>query len=156
LFTVGRLQTLTSGCVSPLRGCRCEVQNAKKMGKCNADFGASFRCLSQLNTVARKISWGTFKTAPSPNVNFGLCRSRSLVCQHFTEQAQTELAINVTEKMPKGKWSKVWQYFALKDSNNATCSKCNKTIACRGGREGKSHWQISNRRLKTKLRCQPN
>lgn len=29
-----RLQTLTSGCVSPLRGCRGEVQNAKKMGKC--------------------------------------------------------------------------------------------------------------------------
>src|SRR4029434_1206627 len=71
--------TLTSGCVSPLRGCRCEVQNAKKMGKCNADFGASFRCLSQLNTVARQIPWGTCKTAPAPNVNFFLCRSRSLV-----------------------------------------------------------------------------
>ena len=33
--------------------------------KCNADFGASFRCLSQLNTVARQIPWGTCKTAPS-------------------------------------------------------------------------------------------
>src|SRR4029434_1331815 len=29
--------------------------------KCNADFGASFRCLSQLNTVARQILWGTCK-----------------------------------------------------------------------------------------------
>ena len=47
--------------------------------KCNADFGASFRCLSQLNTVARQILWGTCKTAPAPNVNFVLCRSRSLV-----------------------------------------------------------------------------
>ena len=29
--------------------------------------------------------------------------------QHFTEQAQTELAINLlTEKIPKGKRSKVW------------------------------------------------
>src|SRR4029434_2226862 len=45
--------------------------------KCNADFGASFRCLSQLNTVARQIPWGTCKTAPAPNVNFVLCRSRS-------------------------------------------------------------------------------
>ena len=53
--------------------------------------------------------------------------------QHFTEQAQTELAINLTEKMPKDKWSKVWLYFAQKDSNNATCSKCNKTIACKEG-----------------------
>jgi len=75
---------------------------------------------------------------------------------HFTEQAQTELAINLTEKIPKGKRSKVWLYFAQKDSNNATCSKCNKTIACKGGREGKSQRQISNRRLKTKWRCQPN
>src|SRR4029434_4861678 len=47
--------------------------------KCNADFGASFRCLRQLNTVARQIPWGTCKTAPAPNVNFVLCRSRSLV-----------------------------------------------------------------------------
>ena len=32
--------------------------------------------------------------------------------QHFTEQAQTELAINLlTEKIPKGKRSKVWLYF---------------------------------------------
>src|SRR4029434_1906518 len=83
LFTVGRLQTLTSGCVSPLRGCRCKVQNAKKMGKCNADFGASFRCLSQLKTVVRQIPRGTCKTAPAPNVNFVLCRSRSLV---FSQQ----------------------------------------------------------------------
>ena len=106
--------------------------------------------------VARQISWGTFKTAPSPNVNFGLCRSRSLVCQHFTAQAQTELAINLTEKMPKGKRSKVWLYFAQKDSNIATCSKCNKIIACKEGREGKSQRQISNCRLKTKRRCQQN
>ena len=50
--------------------------------------------------------------------------------QHFTEQAQTKLAINLlTEKIPKGKRSKVWLYFAQKDSNIATCSKCNKTIA---------------------------
>ena len=50
--------------------------------------------------------------------------------QHFTEQAQTELAINLlTEKIPKGKRSKVWLYFAQKDSNIATCSKCNKIIA---------------------------
>src|SRR4029434_1592661 len=47
--------------------------------KCNADFGASFRCLSQLKTVARQIPCGTCKTAPAPNVNFVLCRSRSLV-----------------------------------------------------------------------------
>ena len=47
--------------------------------KCNADFGASFRCLSQLKTVARQIPRGTCKTAPAPNVNFVLCRSRSLV-----------------------------------------------------------------------------
>src|SRR4029434_5970258 len=84
-----------------------------------------FRCLSQLNTVARQIPWGTCKTAPAPNVNFVLCRSRSLVIyiatvltaksrQHFTEQAQTELAINLTEKIPKGKLSKVWLYFAQK------------------------------------------
>src|SRR4029434_528017 len=75
--------------------------------------------------------------------------------QHFTEQAQTELAINLlTEKMPKGKRSKVWLYFAQKDSNKAPCSKCNKTIACKGGE--KSQRQISNRRLKTKRRCQQN
>src|SRR4029434_5868611 len=43
--------------------------------KCNADFGASFRCLSQLNTVARQIPWVTCKTAPASNVNFVLCRS---------------------------------------------------------------------------------
>src|SRR4029434_6709766 len=54
--------------------------------------------------------------------------------QHFTEQAQTELAINLlTEKIPKGKRSKVWLYSAPKDSNNATCSKCNKAIASKGG-----------------------
>src|SRR4029434_837045 len=47
--------------------------------KCNADFGASFRCLSQLKTVARQIPRGTCKTAPAPNVNVVLCRSRSLV-----------------------------------------------------------------------------
>src|SRR4029434_3892616 len=47
--------------------------------KCNADFGASFQCLSQLKTVARQIPRGTCKTAPAPNVNFVLCRSRSLV-----------------------------------------------------------------------------
>src|SRR4029434_8471582 len=58
--------------------------------------------------------------------------------QQFTEQAQTELAINLlTEKIPKGKRSKVWLYFAPKYSNIATCSKCNKTIACKEGREGK-------------------
>src|SRR4029434_790419 len=51
--------------------------------KCNADFGASFRCLSQLKTVARQIPRGTCKTAPAPNVNFVLCRSRSLV---FSQQ----------------------------------------------------------------------
>src|SRR4029434_6310821 len=40
---------------------------------------------------------------------------------------RTELAINLlTEKIPKGKRSKVWLYFAQKDSNIATCSKCNK------------------------------
>src|SRR4029434_1669446 len=110
--------------------------------KCNADFGASFRCLSQLKTVARQIPRGTCKTAPAPNVNFVLCRSRSLVFssqhtvksrQHFTEQAQTELAINLlTEKIPKGKWSKVWLYFAQKDSNIATCSKYNKLREKRG------------------------
>src|SRR4029434_5935504 len=76
--------------------------------------------------------------------------------QHFTEQAQTELAINLTEKMPKGKRSKVWLYFAQKDSNNATCSKCNNTIVCKGGREGMSQKQISKHRLKTKRRCQQN
>ena len=75
--------------------------------------------------------------------------------QHFTEQAQTELAINLlTEKIPKGKRSKVWLYFAQKDSNIATCSKCNKTIAWKEGREGKSQRQISNRRLKNKRRWQ--
>src|SRR4029434_9376181 len=47
--------------------------------KCNADFGASFRWLSQLNTVARQISWGTSDSAPSPNVIFGLCGSRSFM-----------------------------------------------------------------------------
>src|SRR4029434_10075929 len=71
--------------------------------------------------------------------------------------AQTKLAINfLTEKIPKGKRSKVWLYFAQKDSNIETCGKCNKTIACKGGREGKSQKQISNRRLKTKRRCQQN
>src|SRR4029434_8684089 len=62
--------------------------------------------------------------------------------QHFKEQAQTELTINLTEKVPKGKRSKVWLYFAQKDSNNATCSKCNTKIACKGGRQGKSQRQI--------------
>src|SRR4029434_1642386 len=58
--------------------------------------------------------------------------------QHFTEQAQTELAINLlTEKMPKGKRSNVWLYFAQKDPNNATCRKRNKTIACRGGEKAR-------------------
>src|SRR4029434_6647314 len=42
-------------------------------------FGALFLCLSQLNTVAREIPWGTCKTAPAPNVHFLLCRSHSLV-----------------------------------------------------------------------------
>src|SRR4029434_4133064 len=66
-----------------------------------------------------------------------------------SRHAQTKLAINLlTEKIPKGKWSKVWLYFAQKDSNNATCSKCNKIIASKEGREGKSQQQISNRRLK--------
>ena len=37
--------------------------------------------------------------------------------QHFTEQAQTELAINLTEKMPEGKRSKVLLYFAQKAAN---------------------------------------
>src|SRR4029434_1763801 len=146
MFTRGRLQTLTSGCVSPLRGCRCEVQNAKKMGKCNADFGASFRCLSQLNTVARQIPWGPCTTAPAPNVNVSCVvhahwcfHSNSLMTvksrQHFTEQAQTELAINLlTEKIPKGKRSKVWLYFTQKDSNIDTCSKCNKTSECKHAR----------------------
>ena len=47
-----------------------------------------------------------------------------------SRQAQTKLAINLlTEKIPKGKRSKVWLYFAQKDSNIATCSKCNKIIA---------------------------
>src|SRR4029434_4831623 len=74
-----------------------------------------------------------------------------------SRQAQTKLAINLlTEKIPKGKRSKVWLYFAQKDSKNATCSKCNKTIAFKGGREGKSQRQMSNRRLKTKRRCQQN
>src|SRR4029434_3372650 len=46
-----------------------------------------------------------------------------LCLQHFTEQEQTELAINLlTEKIPKGKRSKVWLYFAPKYSNIATCS----------------------------------
>ena len=36
-----------------------------------------------------------------------------MTVKHFTEQAQTELAINLlTEKIPKGKRSKVWLYFA--------------------------------------------
>src|SRR4029434_5758254 len=47
--------------------------------KCNADFGASFRCVSQLKTVARHIPRRTCKTARAPNVNFVLCRSPSLV-----------------------------------------------------------------------------
>ncbi|CAB1455956.1 unnamed protein product [Pleuronectes platessa] len=35
--------------------------------------------------------------------------------------------------MPKAKRSKVWLCFAPKDRNNATCSKCNKAIASKGG-----------------------
>src|SRR4029434_2346208 len=135
--------------------------------KCNADFGASFRCLSQMNTVARQFSRGTFKTAPSPNVNFGLCRSRSLVFplqqsydsaeQPAFHRASTNRAshqFNRENAERYSKRSKVWLYFAQKDSNNATCGKCNKTIACKGGSEGKHKKQISNRRLKTKRRCQ--
>ena len=105
--------------------------------KCNADFGASFRCLSQLNTVARQILWGTCKTAPAANVAHAhWCFHSNSLMTVKSRQAQTELAINLlTEKIRKGKRSKVWLYFAQKDSNIATCSKCNKRIA---GREGKS------------------
>src|SRR4029434_9240201 len=70
----------------------CEVQNAQKMEKCNADVDASFRWLSQLNTVARQIPWGTCKTAPAPNVNFFLCRSRSLVFSSQQSYDSTENA----------------------------------------------------------------
>src|SRR4029434_2782543 len=99
-----------------------------------------FRCLSQLNTVARQIPWGTCKTAPSSQCK--LCPVSltligvfiaTVLWQHFTKQAQTELAINLTEKMPKSKRSKVWLYFAQKDSNNATCSSWNQTSACKKG-----------------------
>src|SRR4029434_9368396 len=60
----------------------------------------------------------------------------------------------LTEKIPKGKRSKVWLYFAQKYSIIATCSKCNKTVAGKEWREGKSQRQISNRRLKNKRRRQ--
>src|SRR4029434_7629617 len=49
--------------------------------------------------------------------------------QHYTEQAQTELAINLlTEKMPKDKWSKVWLYFAQKDSTTRRAANATKHL----------------------------
>src|SRR4029434_11269738 len=51
--------------------------------------------------------------------------------QHFRASTNRASHQPLTEKIPKGKRSKVWLYFAQKDSNIATCSKCNKTFACR-------------------------
>ncbi|KAK0155324.1 Zinc finger BED domain-containing protein 1 [Merluccius polli] len=35
--------------------------------------------------------------------------------------------------MPKAKRSKVWLHFTQKDANSATCNRCQKTHACKGG-----------------------
>ena len=35
--------------------------------------------------------------------------------------------------MPEAKRSKVWLHFTNKDANSATCNRCQKTMACKGG-----------------------
>src|SRR4029434_260968 len=93
--------------------------------KCNADFGASFRCLSQLNTLARQIAWGICKTAPAANVNFVAhahwCFHSNTLMTVKRRQAQTELAINLlTEKKTERKTVKsvaVFRTHKLKHSD---------------------------------------
>src|SRR4029434_8345981 len=58
--------------------------------------------------------------------------------QHFRASTNRASHQPLTEKIPKGKRSKVWLYFAQKDSNIATCSKCNANCVKRGKRRQES------------------
>src|SRR4029434_5920745 len=75
--------------------------------------------------------------------------------QHFTEQAQTELAINLlTEKFRKVNGQKCGCISHQNIQTSRRAANATKQLREKSGEKAKSQRQISNRRLKNKRRLQ--